>query len=239
MSNIDKLQLQRGDCVLDVGCGDGKITAELARRVPDGSVTGVDRSDAMITLAKRSVQGPNFVFRVLDAQHLDYTQEFDAVFSNSAIHWMPDQFAVMQGISRALKAGGRVFLSMGGRGTAAIPRRVLADLMREPRWAQPLAGAPSPHHFKGPEEYGPWLEQAGLRAHRVEFVPKPMRLADRAALQGWLRTTWMTYTERIPESDRAEFIREWAQRTAEDCTVAEGGALLMPMVNLEVEAMRP
>jgi trans-aconitate methyltransferase/RimJ/RimL family protein N-acetyltransferase len=236
MSNIDKLKLHRGDRVLDVGCGDGKITAELAGRVPEGSVTGVDRSDAMIALATRSVQRSNIVFRVLDAQALDFTEEFDAVFSNSAIHWMADQFAVVQGIARALKPRGRMFLSMGGRGTAEIPRRVLGDLMRESKWAQFLAGTSSPHHFKGPEEYGPWLAQSFLRVHRIELVPKPMRLADVTALKGWLRTTWMTYTERIPESERVELVQEWAARVAEGCTLADDGALMMPMVNLEIEA---
>jgi trans-aconitate methyltransferase/RimJ/RimL family protein N-acetyltransferase len=236
MSNIDKLRLQPSDRVLDVGCGDGKITAELAGRVPEGSVTGVDRSDAMIALARRAVQRPNVVFRVLDAQALDYTEEFDAVFSNSAIHWMPDQLAVVQGIARALRPGGRVFLSMGGRGTAEFPRRVLADLMRKSKWTQQLAATPSPHHFKGPDEYGPWIAQASLRAHRIELVSKPMRLSDVAALEGWLRTTWMTYAERIPESERAEFVREWASRVAKDCALADDSALLMPMVNLEIEA---
>jgi len=236
MSNIDKLRLQKADRVLDVGCGDGKITAELAARVPEGRVIGIDRSNPMIALARRSVQSDNVVFRVIDAQALDFTEEFDAVFSNSAIHWMPDQFAVVQGIGRALKAGGRVFLSMGGRGTAEIPRRMLAGLMRESRWAQSLDGATSPHHFKGPEEYGPWLAHASLRVHRMELVPKPMRLTDIAALKGWLRTTWMTYTERVPESERTDFVREWASRVANGCTLAHDGALLMPMVNLEIEA---
>jgi trans-aconitate methyltransferase/RimJ/RimL family protein N-acetyltransferase len=236
MSNIAKLRVQQRDRILDVGCGDGKITAELAGRVPEGSVTGVDRSDAMIALARRSVQLSNVVFRVLDAQALDFTEEFDAVFSNAAIHWMPDQFAVVQGIARALKPGGRMFLSMGGRGTAEIPRRVLGDLMRESKWAQFLAGTSSPHHFKGPEEYGPWLAQVFLRVHRIELVPKPMRLADVAALKGWLRTTWMTYTERIPESERVEFVQEWATLVAGGCTLANDGALMMPMVNLEIEA---
>jgi trans-aconitate methyltransferase/RimJ/RimL family protein N-acetyltransferase len=236
MSNLDKLKLQPGERVLDVGCGDGKITADVARRVPEGSVTGIDRSETMIGLAYRSVHRSNVEFRVLDAQALDYTDEFDAVFSNSAIHWMPDQFAVVQGIARALKPAGRIFLSMGGRGTAALPRRVLEDLKRESRWAQALAGAMSPHHFKGPEDYVRWTAQAGLRADRIDLVEKPMRLANAGALEGWLRTTWMTYTERIPEIDRAEFVQEWARRVAAACTLADDGALLMPMVNLEIEA---
>jgi trans-aconitate methyltransferase len=238
MGNVDKLRLQPSDCVLDVGCGDGKITAELAKRVPEGSVTGVDRSDSMIALARQSFQLSNVSFRTLDAQGLDYIEAFDAVFSNSAIHWMPDQHAVVQGIARALKPGGRMFLSMGGRGTAAAPREMLAQLMQESRWTGYLAGASSPHHFRGPEDYGPWLSESGLQADRVELVPKPLRLANLAALEGWLRTTWMTYTERLPESVRAEFIHEWAERVSRRCATTADGALIMPMVNLEVAARK-
>lgn len=238
MSNVDKLRLQPTDNVLDIGCGDGKVTAELANRVPAGSVIGVDRSESMIALARQSFQLPNAQFRTLDAQALDYDANFDAVFSNSAIHWMPDQRAVVQGIARALKPGGRIFLSMGGRGTAAAPREVLAQLMEEPRWGGYLFGASSPHYFKSPEDYTLWLAELGLMAHRVELVPKPMRLAKLGALEGWLRTTWMTYTERLPERDRAEFIRVWAGRVARHCTTATDGALIMPMVNLEIEANR-
>ena len=95
---------------------------------------------------------------------------------------------------------------------------------------------PSPHRFLGPPEYEPWLAAAGLTATRVELVRKPMRLRNLEALEGWLRTTWMHYTERLPLEARTEFLRELAQRVKQDCTTGEDGDLLMPMVNLEVEA---
>lgn len=236
MGNIGKLGLQGNEAVLDIGCGDGKITAEIAKRVPHGRVLGIDRSEEMIALANRLVQLPHVSFRVLDAQALDFDNEFDAVFSNSALHWMPDQAAVVRGIARALKPGGRVFLSMGGRGTAASGFKALDAMAHEPRWSEFLAGAASPYHFLGPQEYEPWLANAGIRADRVELVSKPMRHADVAALEGWFRTTWMAYSGRVPEGQRAEFLRELASRASEDCTIAEDGALLMPMVNLEIES---
>jgi hypothetical protein len=96
----------------------------------------------------------------------------------------------------------------------------------------------SPHHFMGPEQYEPWLADAGLRADRVELVPKPMRLSDASALEGWLRTTWMMYVARVPEDRRPEFLRELTERVRAGCAIAEDGALLMPMVNLEVEAQK-
>jgi trans-aconitate 2-methyltransferase len=236
MGNIGKLALRGAESVLDIGCGDGKITAEIAKRVPHGRVIGIDRSEEMIALATRLIQLPNTTFRVLDAQTLDFDSEFDAVFSNSALHWMPDPEAVVRGIARALKPGGRIFLSMGGQGTASSAFKALAAMSQDPRWSEAISRAISPYHFLGPQEYGPWLASAGLHADRVELVAKPMRHAGITALEGWFRTTWMAYTERVPQSQRAEFVHELAERASTDCTIAEDGALLMPMVNLEVEA---
>jgi trans-aconitate 2-methyltransferase len=236
MGNIGKLRLQGNESVLDVGCGDGKVTAEIARLLPRGRVVGVDQSEEMIALATRLVRLPNVKFRVLDGQRLDFNEEFDAIFSNSALHWMPDQRAAILGIGRALKPGGRLFLSMGGRGTASLVFKALDSMMQEERWAQFLTGVVPPHHFKGPQEYEPWLAEAGLHADRIELVQKPMRLADAAALEGWHRTTWMTYTARFPENQRGDFLRELTKRVAANCTMTDDGGLLMPMVNLEVEA---
>jgi len=236
MANIGKLALQGTESVLDIGCGDGKVTLEIARLVPRGRVLGIDHSEEMIALATRLIQLPHVTFRALDAQALDFDGEFDAVFSNSTLHWVPDQAAVIRGIARALKPEGRIVLSMGGRGTAAIVFKALDAMAQEQRWSEFLAGVLSPHHFLGPEEYRPWLAAAGLQADRVELVAKPMRHADVAALEGWLRTTWMMYSGRVPENQRAEFLRDLAERVRKDCAVADDGVLLMPMVNLEVEA---
>jgi trans-aconitate 2-methyltransferase len=236
MANIGRLALQGSESVLDIGCGDGKVTAEIARLVPGGRVLGIDQSEEMVALATQQIRLPNVAFRVMDAQALEFAVElngeFDAVFSNSTLHWVPDQAAVVRGIACALKPGGRVVLSMGGRGTAAIVFKALEGM------TEFLSDLSSPHHFMGPEQYRPWLADAGLRAVRVELVRKPMRLADAGALEGWLRTTWMMYSARVPEERRAEFLRELTERVRKDCAIADDGALLMPMVNLEVEAQK-
>ena len=94
----------------------------------------------------------------------------------------------------------------------------------------------SPHFFRGPEEYEGWLCDAGLEPRRVELVRKPMRHADPAALEGWLRTTWVAFTDCIPEDRRAAFFAELLDRVRPGCDSGEGDEILMPMVNLEVEA---
>ena len=238
LSTIDRLGLGSGDAVLDVGCGDGKVTVELARRVPSGRVVGIDASADMVRLATDTwaTSLANVEFRVVDARALDFAPVFDWVFSNSTLHWVPDHPAVLRGIVRALKPGGRVVLSMGGRGTAAAVHDVLADFQREGPWAPYLADVPAPHHFFGPEEYGPWLAEVGLRPNRVELTPKEMRHANLAALEGWLRTTWTPYMERISPETRGEFIGQLAEGVRHRCDTAEDGSIILPMVNLEVEA---
>jgi trans-aconitate methyltransferase len=240
LSIIDRLALKGDERVLDIGCGDGKVSAEIASRLANGRVLGVDNAPEMIALAKGTWTGraANLEFEVGDAQALDVPPIFDVVFSNAAIHWMPDHQSVVRGVARALAPGGRVFLSMGGRGTASPVYRALTSFAHQEPWGPFLAGAVSPHHFRGPDDFEPLLRELGLRLIRLELVPKPIRHADRAALTGWLRTTWMTYTARCPEPLRAGFLEELTNRVTPECTLAEDGALLLPMVNLEVEAVR-
>lgn len=235
---LDRLKLGQDAQVLDVGCGDGKVSAEIARRVPTGRVVGVDNSPAMIELAQRTWAAAvsNLEFRIADAQSLDGPSVFDLAFSNSALHWVPDHPAVLRGVAAGLKPGGRLVFSMGGRGTAAVVYRAIDELSQERRWAHFLAGARSPHYFFGPENYDEWLPPAGFKPLRVVLTPKPMRHATPEALAGWLRTVWVPYTDRIPVAVRSDFIGQLSTRVMASCDRAEDGALLLPMVNLEVEA---
>lgn len=240
LSIIDRLELPMDARLVDLGCGDGKITVELARRVPNGHVVGIDNSPDMIELAESTWCSaiPNVKFHVADVQSFELPVIFDLAFSNSTLHWVPNHLSVLRSVSRALKSDGRAVFSMGGRGTASAVFNALGDFSRKGQWAEFLAGAEAPHYFFGPEEYSHWLPIAGLRATRVGLVEKLMRHENTRALEGWLRTTWMPYTERIPANQRELFLRELVEKVRSGCDTADKGAILLPMVNLEVEAVK-
>lgn len=239
---IAKLALQGHERVLDVGCGDGKVTALLAELLPAGSVLGVDNSDEMVGFARTSFppeRAPNVRFRVMDARELAFDAEFDVVFSNAALHWVRDHRPVLRGIARSLRPGGRCLLQMGGRGNAAGVLGVMDVLIVSDRWASHFRGFSFPYGFHGPEEYRDWLAQAGLRPRRVELIPKDMVQAGSEGLAGWLRTTWMPYTRRVPPARRealvVEIVEDYLRRHPPD----EDGSVHVAMVRLEVEADKP
>src|SRR5262245_6859953 len=129
---LERLKLEGGERILDVGCGDGKITAEIAARVPRGSVLGVDPSRDMITFASSRFGPPghpNIGFEVGDARRLPFRDEFDLVVSFNALHWVPEQDAALDSIRAALKSAGRALL----RFVPAGPRESLEDVIEEVR----------------------------------------------------------------------------------------------------------
>lgn len=239
---IEKLSLSTDDRLLDIGCGDGKITAELAALVVAGRVVGIDSSAEMVGFARKrfpSRRFPNLVFRLMDARELDFHQEFTAVFSNAVLHWVAEQPRVLAGIREALVPGGRCLLQMGGRGNAAEVLAAVDTVIRDPRWHGAFAGFDSPYSFYDVEEYSVWLAEAGLEPRRVVLFPVDMVQESRDAFSGWFRTTWFPYVDRVPVDLRETFIDaavgEYLWRHPPDAD----GAVHVAMVRLEVEAVRP
>ncbi len=108
---IDTIRVQLHEKILDIGCGVGNLTIELASRCNQGFVFGIDASSSMIDQAKTQATGTsNIEFRVLDAEHIQFQREFDVVFSNSALHWIPKSEKILLAIRKALRLGGRIGL---------------------------------------------------------------------------------------------------------------------------------
>src|SRR5579871_2094397 len=150
---ISLIDLRPDDVVLDVGCGDGRITASIANNVPRGSVVGVDLSADMLAHASRQHGQPthgNLRFQQADAAALPFVSEFSVVFSNATLHWVPDQRAAIQGIARALRPEGRFVAQMGGQGNFADLVATFEHLARTPRWREVVRYGEIPYRFNHP-----------------------------------------------------------------------------------------
>ncbi len=239
---MDRLRLKGDEDILDLGCGDGALAAELAKRVPRGSVVGVDVSPEMIRHARLAYPRrlhPNLSWKVMDACHLDFLESFDVVFSNAVLHWIRDQARVLEGIARALKPGGTLLAQMGGRGNAAEVACVLVALMASERWSSYFQDLEIPYRFLAPEDYLPLLEEAGLEPVRVELVHKDMVHDGREGMAGWIRTTWLPFTQRVPEGSREEFVYQLVDGYLREFPPDEEGLVHVKAVRLEVEARKP
>jgi len=169
------LALQPGERILDLGCGDGVLTAELA--AAGASVVGVDSSDDFVSAA--CARGLDV--RLMDGQALAFSSEFDAVFSNAALHWMTDAPAVVRGVARALKPGGRFVAEFGGHGNvAAIVTALRAVGLR--RGGDP--GLAHPWYFPAPAPYQALLEANGFTVKRIALIPRPVVL--KTGIAEWL-----------------------------------------------------
>lgn len=239
---LAKLDLKPDYKVLDIGCGDGKNTAEIAAKVTRGEVVGLDNSKDMIELASTTypkTQFRNLTFKFGDANSMIYRDEFDAIFSNAALHWVKDHSLVLKGIASSLKSGGRMLLQMGGKGNAAKILVILDKMVATRKWSRYFQDFQFPYGFYGVDEYKNCLELAGLQPVRIELIKKQMTYPDRSGLAGWVRTTWLPYTGRVPASEQQEFVDELVARYAEEECCKTGGNISVAMVRLEVEAQKP
>jgi trans-aconitate methyltransferase len=200
---LELLNPQPGERILDLGCGDGALTEKLA--ATGAQVVGVDASADMIGAAfKRDLDA-----RVMDAYHLAFENEFDAVFSNAALHWMKlDPDAVIQGVRRALKPGGRFAAEMGGHGCVAAVVVALCAALEKRGITQPASVIPL--YFPTVDDYRSRLERAGFRAEYIALIPRPTPLPT--GMRGWLETFAIPFTNILPESERGMFLDEVTER---------------------------
>ncbi|MEO2069611.1 MAG: methyltransferase domain-containing protein [Desulfurobacteriaceae bacterium] len=233
---IDKMNLKGHEWVLDIGCGDGKVTAEIARHVPKGRVVGIDISEEMIAFASQKFptsQYPNLIFIRMDASALSFREKFDIVFSNAVLHWITNHKPVLKGIYQALKPNGKCIVQMGGKGNAASVIETLDEIINERPWKEYFHDFSFPYGFYSPEEYKPWLEEAGFKIQYLELKPKIMVHEDIEEFKGWIRTTWLPYLCRIPKKLRNRFIETVAQRYVEKYPPSNDGKIKTLMQRLE------
>lgn len=236
---IDKLALNGSESILDLGCGDGKVTAAIAGLLPSGSILGIDNSNAMIRLASQQFpihRYPNLTFALMDARALIFDNRFDIVFSNAVLHWIKDHRPVLKGLFKSLKLGGKILLQMGAKDGVQEYLAVLNKILATPEWQAHFIDFEFPYGFMGTDDYEVMLSEAGFRTKRLELIAKDAIHENKERFKGWIRTTWLPYTERVPPEKRELFIERIASKYLEQFPQDNDGHVHVPMVRLEVEA---
>lgn len=172
----------------------------------------------------------------MDAGNLSFTECFDAVFSNAVLHWVKQHQPVIDGLYRSLKSGGKILLRMGGQGDAAAMRAAIDRVKDTAQWSRYFIGFEFPYTFPGVDEYQVMLKTAGFTVKRLELVAKDMSHDGRTGLAGWIRTTWLPYTHRIPEDLRESFIEAVCSSYLDQVPLSADGKAHVAMVLLEVDA---
>lgn len=200
---LQLLNPQPGECILDLGCGDGVLTKKIVGI--GAKVVGVDGSADMVVAARKN----GIDARVGDAHKLDFDAEFDAVFSNAALHWMKrDPDAVIADVYRALKPKGRFVAEMGGHGNVAAICVALFAILE--MYGVEVGPRVSPWYFPSVNEYQKKLEQHGFRVEYIELIPRPTPLPT--GMRAWLETFAIPFAKVVPDDKRLAFLDEVTDR---------------------------
>ncbi|MBE2318852.1 methyltransferase domain-containing protein [Solirubrobacter sp. CPCC 204708] len=197
---IDRLDLRGDERVLDVGCGSGRVTEELLARVPNGTVVGVDGSEAMVEQARARL-GDRVELFTADAAELEVTQPFDAILSTATFHWIGDHERLFARLHAALRPGGRLSAQCGGYGNIANVQ-VAIDAVDHPA----LRGWAGPWNFATPDETTARLTAAGFKD--VWTWLQPWRVEPPDPREYFATVILGTHLERLPDEDQDAFVAD-------------------------------
>jgi len=220
MRVLDSVELRGDECVLDLGCGPGRLTAELLSRLPRGRVIAVDASPSMVATARQELArfGERVTFIESDALDLELEAVADLAFSTAVFHWIKDHARLFRVIHRALKPGGRLVAQCGGGPNLERIRGRADRLMSDPRFAPFFRGWQNPWNYTSPEATAERLRAAGFIEVETGLEETPIPLGGADAFRQFARTVVVRpYLAAISdEARREEFLDVLVSQAAGD-----------------------
>lgn len=208
---VELLAPRSGERILDIGCGDGRLTEKLV--AAGCEVVAVDASPEQVAAARDRALDAH----VVDARKLEFDGEFDAVFTNAALHWIKPPEEVLTGVARALKPGGRFVGEFGGRGNVASVRHAIEFVFAE----RCLNSLPlDPWFFPSEAKYGRLLDWAGFDVESIVRFPRPTPIPTDVI--GWLEMFGEPFTNALLEEDRRPFLERVRDLLRPELTDDEG-----------------
>jgi trans-aconitate 2-methyltransferase len=218
------LELKGTERVLDIGCGNGKTTSEIAARLPYGSVVGVDASADMIAFAaNHEAVYPNLQFAIADARQLPYHDEFDLVVSFNALHWVPQQDLALKSIRSALKQDGMAQVRLVPKGERKSLEDVLEETRLSSRWAGYFTSFRDPYLHLTLEQYEALADRNGFKVTASRVTAKAWDFQSRSAFLTFGGVTFVEWTHHLPQEERPAFAADVLDRYRQVACDASGG----------------
>ena len=220
---ISELDLSGYESILDLGCGDGFLTTLLAEQVPDGYVTGIDASNGMIEIAKQH-QMPNLAFCSKDINELDYSSEFDLIFSNATLHWVQDHKTLLHNCHRALKPGGKIRFNFAADGNCSNFNEKALALMGESRFSKHFAEFHWPWYMPELDKYARLAIDSEFREVKVWGENLDRYFPSVEAMVGWIdQPSIVPFLQVIDEAtDKKAFRDELVSRMIDSTRQSDG-----------------
>lgn len=222
---VERLELSGEETALDAGCGSGRVSAELLRRLPEGRLIAVDGSEAMIAKARERL-GDEVAYLLADLSELEIAPPVDLIFSTATFHWITDHDRLFARLHAALRPGGRLVAQCGGEGNVAEHAKAIAAAAAQPEFAPHFEGMEAMWNFAGPAETEGRLRKAGFADFRCWLEPKPV--TPEQPLEFTETVTLGPHLDRLPEGIR----RPFAEAVLELCEQP----LTLDYVRLNIEA---
>jgi trans-aconitate methyltransferase len=200
-SLLELLNPAKGERILDLGCGTGQLTSDIAQS--GAEVVGLDNSEDMLAEAQKNF--PTLRFVLADASHFRLPDSFDAVFSNAALHWVKNAEGAVESIARALRPSGRFVAEFGGRGNIVSIQAALRAVLG------PESDERSPWYYPSIGEYAPLLERHGLEVRNASLFDRPTPLEGENGMENWLRMFMQTYLREFSAERADDVVRELAE----------------------------
>jgi trans-aconitate 2-methyltransferase len=231
---ISEFKLNGSERILDLGCGDGVLTAQLAALVPKGSVLGIDSSQGMLQEALK-LQTPTLKFELQDINNLDFEEAFDLIFSNATLHWLANHQALLNHVYRGLKKGGLARFNFASDGNCSTFINIVRETMEIPQFRRYFYNFQWPWYMPGITEYQALVKQLPFKEVRIWIEQADYYFPDADSFTRWLDQPSLVPFKAVLQPPDRGFFRDWVVQQNLDVCRQPDGTYFMPFRRLNVE----